>query len=73
MSVGWTLHDQFCADVAAGADPVVHGEWLPHRLVKTLREQPRQHVRPATGCEREHDAHRPCRVLLANCMGRRGA
>ena len=58
------LHNDFGADIAAGARPVLNDELLAEPLRQSLTDQARDNVRPDARRKADDDADRPRRIGL---------
>src|SRR6266702_6853218 len=56
--------DRFGGEIAAGTRPGLDDELLTKSLRQPLRHQTREDVICATGCESDHDPHRPRGISL---------
>ena len=64
--------DDFGADIARGARPILNDEWLTKPIHQPLTDQARDDVRRATGRNGHDQSHRPRRIGLRACISHDG-
>ena len=72
VAVRWRSHDQFGADIAAGARPVIDDDLLPEPLRQPLTHEAREGVGPTAGGKANNQMHRPRWIGLRPCDPRDG-